>query len=86
MIVEGNFKYRFSNSVNFSAGAGTTLAGANTAYGHHFYAGVELSWQAYSRHIGESKHEKHLREFKESTSDGVDQSLFEDENLSEELK
>ena len=86
MILEGNFKYRYSPTVNFSGGVGTTVAGANTAYGHHLYAGVEFSWQAYSRPIGLSKQERHIREFKETTSDGVDQSLFEDEDLSEELK
>lgn len=86
MIGELNFKYKIGRASILTLGAGTTLSGVNTAYGHHFYAGLEFSWQAFfNRSVQRPDKVKALKEFKETTEDGVDQSLFEDVDLSDEI-
>jgi hypothetical protein len=75
-LLETNFwaQVKTSNNMNFMFGFGLTLNGANAANGWNVMGGVTYR---ISTDEGQNDHKSELERFQEETSDGVDQSLFE---------
>jgi hypothetical protein len=84
-LLETNFwaQVKSSNNMNFMFGLGLTLNGANAANGWNILGGVTYR---ISTDDGQGERKSELDRFQEETSDGVDQSLFEQEQSASKKK